>query len=73
MNDLNDLNNPFIGKLNVNQNEVNWEKFKANIQNQDDFIYIAISDSKALEKQLDNGSFKNITFISKVKVDQIYR
>jgi len=71
MNDLNDLNNPFIGSLNVHQNKTNWDKLKANIKEQNNFIYIAVSKSKQLEKQLENQNIKNITFISKVKVAQV--
>ena len=66
-----DIKNPFIGSLHVPQNQTNWDIFKKNIEEQDNFIYIAKSKSKVLEKQLDNKSVKNIIFISKVKVTQV--
>lgn len=71
MHDLNDIKNPFIRSLHVPQNQINWDNFKKNIKEQDNFIYIAKSKSKVLEKQLDNKSVKNIIFISKVKVTQV--
>ena len=68
MNDLSDKKNPFIRHLHIPQSEKKWIMFNQNIKLQNNYIYIAVTKSKAIEKELENGNLKNITFISKVKV-----
>lgn len=71
MNDLDDKDHPFIGNLSVTQNDNNWNKLKENIIKQNNYMYIAISKEKAIEKQLKNNHINNIIFISKIKVIQV--
>lgn len=72
MKDLNDIKNPFIENLNIPQSEDNWKVFKENIKKNDNYIYIAIAKSKTIEKEFKNGSFKNLNFVSKIKVINLH-
>jgi len=68
MDDLEDKSDPFIKSLNITQTKEHWNRLIRNIKCNENFIFLAISKSKAIEKEIENGNLSNIIFISKVKV-----
>jgi hypothetical protein len=70
INDKNDPKNPFSNNK-INQNAEKWTHLKNNLEIYDDFIYIALSNKENVQQQVENHYFKDLNFISKVKVTNI--